>query len=88
MSVIREVPFEKPAGHAELAEGLTNLAKRAGDGEFVTGFFVMFRADGTFMSEQRGASINILETVGILETLKSELISQSNPWPVPPEEIA
>lgn len=68
------VPLKKPAESEAIIETLTDLIERANSGEFDSLLILAFRPDGKFWTIERGKRHNRLEMVGLLETMKLDLL--------------
>jgi len=67
------VPLARPE-MAEAAEFLRDMALRYEGGEFDALILLSFRPDGTFLTTEKGKRHNRLEMIGLLETIKADLL--------------
>lgn len=73
------VPFERPKDADEMYQRLLGLADRARTGEFDAIYIVATAPDHRWMTMLLGRPQSALEKVGVLETLKMDLLFDHSP---------
>ena len=59
----------------EVSQFLREMATKFADGEFDSLILLSFRPDGQFMTSERGKRHNRLEMIGLLESMKADLLA-------------
>jgi hypothetical protein len=71
---LKIVPVKKPY-REELLELLDELRLEIDDGRFDSFYVIAFNPEGTFMTYRRGKSQDGLKVIGLLETLKHDVLT-------------
>lgn len=69
------VKLDRPNPSKEVITALETLLKRAKAGEFETILIVAFAPNGSWLTVERGAKLDRLRAVGIMESLKTDLLA-------------
>jgi hypothetical protein len=78
MTNLDVVKLNKPDHIDEMVTGLENIIARLREGEFETVMVMAFMPDGSWLTRELGRKHNRLETVGILEILKLDVMNATD----------
>lgn len=71
------VKLHQPEPDKEVVEVLKTVLARAKAGEFDAIFICAFTSSGSWITTQRGKRLDLLRTIGVLESLKMDLLNSA-----------